>query len=83
LVTLYIRKNFSNSAKVESGFMNLNLGRSPPEPGKATLQGGLCASGAFKPSRPDQLNQLIMIWPKQSKVIGVQFGVQGDNRLEN
>jgi len=28
--------------------------RSPPEADKAILQGGLCALGAFKSSRPDQ-----------------------------
>jgi predicted GIY-YIG superfamily endonuclease len=35
------------------------LNRSPPEAGKATLQGGLCASGAFKSSRStNKINHL-------------------------
>ena len=36
------------------------LNRSPPKAGKATLQGGLCASGAFEFSRPDQFLLVIL-----------------------
>jgi len=49
-----IESGFLNPAKAESGLMRWKSSRSPPEAGKASLQGGLCALGAFKSSRPDQ-----------------------------